>query len=260
MPFPSLPILMNLLLGASIGLSLGLLGSGGSILTVPVLVYIVGLSVPSATVTSLLVVGANAVFGALTHWRQGTLRLHTGLTFGAAAMLGTIPGVQLNRLLTPNTVLLLFGGLMLLVGASMLRKQNTAPEAPPSRLGKRGGGLRVRLLALGLIVGLLTGFFGIGGGFLIVPALTLLAGFAPQEAVGTSLLVISLSSAAGMAGHLRAGGPDWRVAAVFILGGLAGILSGAALNRRLPAMALKRIFGVFVIGIGLYLIYRNLFG
>lgn len=165
--------ILSLVFGGLIGFSLGLLGGGGSILTVPILVYVIGQDVHAATGTSLAIVGANALLGALAHSRKGNVRMKSGLIFGLMSMIGAIPGVWLNNLVEGKVILILFGFLMLAVAISMLHKKIGHP-------GPKDAGMPYEaytpkdwfsLLLMGLVVGFLTGFFGVGGGFLIVPAI-----------------------------------------------------------------------------------------
>ncbi len=251
--------LLSLAFGSLIGFTLGFLGGGGSILTVPFLVYVIGQDVHAATGTSLAIVGASALLGAIAHGRKGNVRLKGGTGFGLVSMLGAQPGVWLNRLVAGRTILLLFGCLMFVVGTRMVRRQ--APPRPPDGVGGHLGTFApkqwAQLLGLGGVVGLLTGFFGIGGGFLIVPTLVLAGRFTTHHAVGTSLLVIAMTSASGLLGHLRFGTVDVGTVGVFVLGGAAGILSGTALAGLMPERALARAFGWFIILLALYVVYQN---
>jgi hypothetical protein len=251
--------LLSLVFGSLIGFTLGLLGGGGSILTVPILVYVIGQDVHAATGTSLAIVGTSALLGAIAHGRRGNVRLKGGIAFGIISMLAAQPGVWLNRLVAGKELLLLFGCLMLVVGIRMVRRK--APPGPSEGADERLGTYAPRewaqLLGLGGVVGLLTGFFGIGGGFLIVPALVLAGRFTAHHAVGTSLLVIAMTSASGILGHLHFGTVDLRIVGVFVLGGAAGILSGAALAGLVPERALARAFGWFIILLALYVVYQN---
>ena len=246
----NLSLLVILALGFGIGASLGLLGGGGSILTVPALVYIVGQSPQAAIATSLAIVGANSGLGAWFHLQQGTLKWKVALLFGAAGMVAAYPAATVSRHLPGGVLLVAFAGLMLVIGAVMLlrRDQETAGHSPRSWLGNIGGGLAV---------GALTGVLGVGGGFLIVPALILLVGLPMKEAVGTSLAVIALNSAAALAGHWG-DTLNWSLMLTFIAAGLAGTFSGARLAQYLPASRLRQLFAVFVIVLGMYLLFDNL--
>jgi uncharacterized membrane protein YfcA len=245
-------LLLQLALGFAIGLSLGLLGGGGSILTVPALVYLVGQAPHAAVTTALAIVAGNALLGAGIHRRQGTLNWRVALLFGGAGMGLAYLAAGLSRAFPPALLLVLFAGLMLLIGALMLGPRPPRPAAAP-RWGV--------VLASGAGVGALTGLLGVGGGFLIVPALVMVVGLPMPQAVGTSLLVIAMNSLAGLAGHLAGpsalGSLDWALAGVFLAAGLAGSLLGARLAGRLPGPALRHAFGVLVIGLGLVLLVDN---
>jgi hypothetical protein len=217
------------------------------------------MEVHAATATSLAIVGTSALLGTAAHARHGNVRLRPGLIFGAASMVAAQPGVWLNRLVAGRVLLVLFGGLMCCVGVRMLRRTGAPLAAPP---GDSSGPIELsawpRLLTLGAVVGLLTGFFGIGGGFLIVPALVLAGRFASHHAVGTSLLIITMTSASGFLGHLRFGTVAMDIVGVFTLGGAAGVLAGTGLAGRLPGRTLTRVFGGFVVLLGLYVTLRNI--
>ena len=252
--------ILSLVFGGLIGFSLGLLGGGGSILTVPILVYLIGQDVHAATGTSLAIVGASALLGALAHSRRGNVRMKSGLIFGLMSMIGAIPGVWLNRLVAGKVILILFGFLMIAVAISMLHKKIAHPEAKAARMPCEAYTPKdwFRLLLMGLVVGFLTGFFGVGGGFLIVPALVLVGNFPTHQAVGTSLLVIAMASVSGFLGHLSFGAVDLGIVGLFVLGGLPGVLSGTALAGKMPERKLAKSFGWFIILVALYLIYENL--
>jgi len=248
-------LLAGLGFGALIGLSLGALGAGGSILTVPILVYALGVPVQAATGTSLAIVGLNSAAGALDHLRRGRLLPRTGLAFGASGLLGALAGSWLNHLLRGELVLLLFALLMVGAALSLLRRRE-APSRPDfhERYGLSGW---LRLALVGLGVGFLTGFFGVGGGFLIVPALVLVIGLPMTLAVGTSLLAIALNALWGVVGHARFGGLDLGLTALFALGGLAGVVAGGKLAGHLPERRLRAGFAVLVLAIAVYTFVRS---
>lgn len=246
--------LLPVALGTLIGLSLGAIGGGGSILTVPILVYVMGQSAHAATATSLAIVGSVALVGAIPHWRAGRAQLATAVPFGLAGVAGAFAGAWANHLLPGRVLLGLFGALMIVVAARMLAPRLSKRDAPRTL---RPSAWWPRLLIAGLAVGVLTGFFGVGGGFLIVPALTLLLGLGMREAVGASLVVIAINSAAGLTAHLRYSHLDLALALLFALGGAAGAIAGALLTGRLPERALQRAFAVFVTTLGVWLIVSN---
>jgi uncharacterized membrane protein YfcA len=245
------------LLGAALalgaGVVLGLLGGGGSVLTVPILVYVVGLEPRAAMATSLVVVGVTAAVALVPHARAGRVRFGAGLLFGGAGLLGALAGGQLARFIPGSALMTLLAGVMLAMAAAMLRPR-TAGEAS----GPQGSGRRRTVLALasGFGVGVLTGLLGTGGGFMVVPALSLLGGFSMGEAVGTFLLVIALNSASGFVGALSAGAQvQPALAAGMAAAASAGSLLGARLGRGLSATALKQAFagllGVLAVAMGL---------
>lgn len=246
-------VLVDLTLGFGIGFSLGLLGGGGSILTVPALVYLVGQSPQSAVTTSLAIVGANSLVGASLHGRRGTLNWRVALIFGGAGMLVAYLAAGLSRLFSPSALLATFALLMLVVGGLMFSGKAMAPGSQSNIL--RGWPV---VLAAGAGVGLFTGILGVGGGFLIVPALVMFVGLPMQQAVGTSLLIIAANSLAGLLGHLNSEPLDLALMATFAVAGLVGISAGTHLAHRLPADRLRRGFAVFVVVLAIFLLADNL--
>ncbi len=245
---------LGLALGALIGLSLGLLGGGGSILTVPIFVYVVGIAAKPAIAMSLPVVGGTALIGAAGHWRAGHVRLPVALGFGAVAMAAAYGGARLGVFVPGGVQLALLALVMVAAAAAMLRDRRE--EADAQRTHGAASPLWL-IAAAGAAVGLLTGLVGIGGGFLIVPALVLLARLPMKQAVGTSLVVIAMNSASGLLGYLGRVPIDWRMTGLFTAIAGAGILVGAALVRRVPATSLKRAFAVFVLLMGVFILYQN---
>jgi uncharacterized protein len=214
------------------------------------LVYVARVEVHSAIGMSLAIVGATALVGGLVHARAGRVDLRAAALFGGAGMLGAPLGAQAMHAVAPRVLLLLFAALMLAVGGLMLRgKAGAHPGTPRPH--------PVAVPAAGFGVGLLTGFLGVGGGFLIVPALTLLAGLPIHAAIGTSLLVIAANSAAGVLGHLRQGEMPLGLTAAFTASAALGALAGVRLASSLDAARLRRAFAVFVILVGLFLLAKN---
>jgi len=230
--------------GLAIGLSLGLIGGGGAILAVPVLVYVLGENVKQATTTSLMVVGAAALVGAIDHARRGRVRARLAVALSAGGAVGAVAGTALNRLVSADTILFLFAFVLLAAAYGMLRR-NDGPAS--EERGRRPDEAWLRALTTGVGVGLLTGFFGVGGGFLIVPLLVLAFGFNMKTAVGTSLLVITLTSAAALTAHLATGTVDWAIAGAFTAGGIIGALFGSRVSAQVPARRLRDAFAVLVI-------------
>jgi uncharacterized membrane protein YfcA len=243
--------------GILIGVSLGALGAGGSILTVPILVYAMGMPVHGATGTSLAIVGLNAVTGALDHLRRGRSLLRTGIAFGVSGVLGALAGVWLNHQLRGELVMLLFSLLMIAAAVSMLRRRSSG--ASISSFEERCEVIGcARLVLVGIGVGFLTGFFGVGGGFLIVPALVLVLGLPMHLAVGTSLVAISLNALWGLLGNLRFGTLDWTLTVLFAVGGIVGVLAGGKLAGRMPDRTLRAAFAVLVVGLAIYTFGRSM--
>jgi uncharacterized membrane protein YfcA len=248
-------VILALAFGVLVGLSLGLVGGGGSILTVPILVYGLGESVHLATGTALAIVGANALIGAWAHRRAGRVRLPVALIFGGMGILGALAGTWLNHLAPEQAVLVGFALLMLAAAMAMARLRLGAPGRTPRR-----SRLSWRVALAGLAVGVLTGFFGVGGGFLIVPALVLVLGLPMREAVGTSLVVIAINAAAALLGHLRFGGIDLGVATLFIAGGALGSILGSRFSGRIDEVRLRQGFAGLVALVALYILARTLLG
>ncbi|PZG07736.1 hypothetical protein C1I95_30690 [Micromonospora craterilacus] len=236
-----------------IGVSLGLLGGGGSILAVPLLVYVADLPAREAIATSLLVVGATSAVGVLPHARAHRVRWRTGLVFGLAGMAGAYAGGRLAAYVPPTVLLVAFALMMLGTAVAMLRGRHaTSGESVRHRPSAP------RIVLDGLVVGLVTGLVGAGGGFLVVPALALLGGLSMPVAVGTSLVVIALKSFAGLAGYLSGVSLDWGLAAAVTLAAVAGSLLGGRLAGRVPAELLRKAFGWFVVLMGVFVLAQQL--
>lgn len=245
-------LLLDIALGFGIGGSLGLLGGGGSILTVPALVYLIGQTPQVAVTTSLVIVGMNSALGALFHRVQGTLNWHVALLFGGSGMVVSYLAAGLSKHFSSSLLLVAFAVLMLVIGALLIFRKQAAEDTHDEfalSLWKIIGG--------GMLVGLLTGILGVGGGFLIVPALVMLVGLSFHQAVGTSLIVIAMNSAAGLLGHLSGSTFDVKLILIFILAGLAGTFAGSRLAKRLDTSKLRRAFAVFVVVLALFLLYDN---
>jgi len=238
-----------LVAAVAIGMSLGLLGGGGSILTVPALVYLAGVEPKSAIAMSLFVVGVTAAVGLIPHARAKRVHWRTGLLFGAAGMVGAYAGGRIAGYIPASVLLGGFAVMMIVTAAAMLRRRRGKDPAAASHAtpGRRPVG---RILAEGVTVGLITGLVGAGGGFLVVPALVILGGLSMPAAVGTSLLVIALKSGAGLAGYLSTVSIDWKLTLAFTALAVLGSLVGARLTGRVNPDTLRRAFGWFVIVMG----------
>jgi uncharacterized membrane protein YfcA len=255
-------------LGFLIGLSLGALGGGGSVLAVPALVYGAGQSAQAATATSLVLVGTAALIGMVAHSRAGRVHVRTGVLFGLAGIPGSIAGTALNRDLNPDVLLLAFSGLILVaawrmaVGCPSCTKVGADEAVRAATAGGPAGAVAVRrqvdastvvaVAAAGTAVGFLSGLFGVGGGFVIVPALTLVLGLSMLDAIGTSLLVIAINSAVALLLRLGHSTIDWRVAIPFTLAAVAGVLTGKRVADRLDSKTSVRWFAVLLVGVALY--------
>ena len=245
--------LLGMLLAAVMGLALGMLGGGGSILTVPIFVYVLGFGAKEAIAMSLAVVGVVSLAGAVGHWSAGHVRLRIALIFGGVAMIGTYLGARLAVFFSGPAQLALFGMVMLAAAYFMMRPIPVRP-APTGERPR----LPIALIAAeGLAVGVLTGLVGVGGGFLIVPALVLLGKVEMKDAVGTSLVVIAMKSAAGFAGYIGQVEVPWGFLAGFGAVAIVGILAGTYIVRFVPQHALQRAFAVFLLVMGGLILYEN---
>lgn len=261
-------------LGLLIGLTLGTLGGGGSVLTVPALVYVIGQDARAATTSSLFIVGVSSLIAAVGHARSGRVRWGVGAAFGAVGLAAGVAGTAANQLVDPDVLLLVFAGVILLAAAAMLaggppsagdgpaRADEDDAGSPcaapgeadaPARRGGRWDARRiVQVVGAGLLVGFMTGFFGVGGGFVIVPALTLALGMSMPLAVGTSLVVISINSAGALLARAGTAEFDWAVIVPFTLAAIAGSLGGKSVADRVTGATLTRAFAVLLIGVAGY--------
>lgn len=243
--------------GVLIGAALGLLGGGGSVLTVPIFVYVLGFSPKEAIAMSLAVVGATSAFGTASHWRAGHVNVRVAALFGGVAMVGTLVGVRLARFVPGTTQLLVFGAVMLAAAVFMLRGRRRCDEDEGAMLVAPPQVSLLKAVPGGLLVGSLTGLVGVGGGFLIVPALMLLR-MSLREAVGTSLLIITGTCIVGFLGYLGHVRLDWAAVALVAAGTLPGIALGSYLHRFVPQAALRRGFAVFLVVMAAFIFIENL--
>ena len=241
-----------------IGILLGLLGGGGSIMTVPVLVYVARIDPKVAIAMSLAVIGITSVVGVLGHWRAGNVSIKVALEFGVTAMVGAFAGARLSVFLSGGLQLALLAVVMLLAAASMLRGTPARVAAASADADASPHGPSVApLTAVGFGVGVITGLVGIGGGFLVVPALVLFGHVPMRRAVGTSLVVISMNCASCFVGHLDHASIPWRFAGLFTAVAVAGILLGTHLARFASQAVLKRGFAVFLLVAGAAILFEN---
>ncbi len=289
-------VVVAALLGVVIGVSLGALGGGGSILTVPALVYALGQSPHSATTASLVIVGITAAAGAAAHARAGRVRWRAGTGFGVAGIAASYAGTALNRRMDPNALLLAFAALMVLTAVAMLLRSRAraepaadkiatqplretvpmtrlgapdgeaappAPPAPPAAVSPQpaapfGPALLGKVVLAGLAVGFLTGLLGVGGGFIIVPALVMVLGYPMPVAVGTSLLVIGINSAAALAARVGHQTFHWSVIVPFTLAAIVGSLAGRQVAERVRPDTLARAFSGLLVAIAVYVTVRSI--
>ena len=242
-------VMAGLSVGLAIGLVLGLLGGGGAILAVPGLVYILHAEPHAAIAASLAIVAVGALTGLLTHARSGRVAWLTALQLGITGAAGAIAGTWLGQQVAGERLLALLGLFMLAAAVLMVRRPSGNAMPAAVSLWKT--------TTIGLGLGVVTGFFGVGGGFLIVPALTLLLGLPMRLAVGTSLTVIAMNSSAGLLGYLGGGQVDWPLTTLVSLGAVAGAVVGGRLAGTVPEHSLRRGFAGLVTVVALYLVYRN---
>jgi uncharacterized protein len=265
--------LLGYFLAALVGISLGLIGGGGSILTVPILVYVMGFNPILATSYSLFIVGSTSMVGAINNYRKGFVQIKTALLFGIASIstvfitrkfiVPVIPKKILNigdLEITENMLtMLLFAVLMLAASVAMIKSGNEKDDANKLYPVTKKKINLPRLLLYGIAIGLATGFLGAGGGFLLIPTLVLLVGLPMKEAVGTSLLIIALNSLIGFTGDLGHFIIDWLFLAKITAIAIAGIFVGGSLSKKINSEKLKKAFGWFVLIMGIYILVKEIF-
>ncbi len=250
-------ILVIVAFGLLVGFLLGALGAGGSVVTVPILVYALEEDVQTAAVTSLLIVAATAAVGAASHFRAGTVRLPTALALSAVAAASSLAGSTLRALVSGRAFLLAFAALLAVVAVLLWRAPRGGTGAARECVLRPGFRDCGRLATAGLAVGFLTGFFGVGGGFVIVPTLVLVLAFRAREAVGTSLVVVSLASLLALVPSLRHGSVEWATALPFAAGGALGAFLGSRASRRLPETVVRRAFALALLALATFVLARN---
>jgi len=235
---------------ALIGLSLGLTGAGGSIITLPVLVYLAGVPPREAVGLSLFVVGGAALVGALQRLKAGEVHLKAAVMFALSGMVGAAVGARFTGMISGRALMMIFASLMLVVAIHILKGE---------KLDHPGGAQcdPWKCLFAGLGVGVLTGFIGVGGGFLLMPALVKFARLPLRIATGTSLAVISFNSASGFISHFGEAPPRWSIAVVFAAIAAVGVLVGSYYARKLPVVRLRQAFALMVIGTGCFVLWQN---
>jgi len=252
-----------------IGISLGLIGGGGSILTVPVMVYLFGVQPLLATSYSLFVVGVTSLFGAATNYRKGLVNVKTALLFGVSSILTVfftrkllipaIKGITVTvagfTITEPMFTMLLFSLLMIMAAFSMIVTKRKPTDQNPSPKKNNFS----RLFLYGIAIGFITGLLGAGGGFLLIPTLVVVLGLPMKEAVGTSLLIIALNSLIGFTGDLGHFLIEWQLLLRVTLIAIAGTLIGSQLSKKMEGESLKKGFGWFVLIMGIYIITKETF-
>ncbi|WP_421723534.1 sulfite exporter TauE/SafE family protein [Bauldia sp.] len=255
------PEILTLISGALVGFSLGLIGGGGSVLAVPLLVYVVGVRDPHVAIgTSAFAVAASAAINLATHFRSGNVKLRCALAFAVFGIAGAALGSTAGKAFDGDRLLALFGVVMIAVGFSIARKPAEVGEPDVELTRETAGQLLPRIIPVALGVGFLAGFFGIGGGFLIVPGLVYSTGMPLLNAVGSSLLSVTTFGFTTAGNYALSGLVDWGIAALLILGGAVGGLIGVTISKRLAERkpGLSYAFAIIVIAVGLYVVWRGI--
>ncbi|BBJ27475.1 sulfite exporter TauE/SafE family protein [Athalassotoga saccharophila] len=254
--------ILEIVYGSVIGLSLGLTGAGGSIITIPILIYLLGMNAHVATGTSLVIVGVGALAGAIQYAFGKTKYLHwkVALLFAIAGIVGAFLGSYFNALMPSYLILYLFAALMVVIGIMMLTRKNYGKDDEiPSLKNLKGLSEWSKFVGAGLFIGLMTGFFGVGGGFLIVPVLVLILDFPMKHAIATSLMVIALNCLWGILSRLGGVGTiAWGTALYLVIGAVAGIVIGVLIAKKIRPGSLTKIFAYFVIALAIYMFVRTM--
>ena len=249
-------IFLSLISGAVVGFSLGLIGGGGSILAVPLLIYVVGLSPHLSLGTSALSVAINAITNLIQHKKHGHVKARKGLVFAIPGVVGAFFGAQLGLLTPSNHLLVLFGLFMIGIAIFILRHKHPAQN---TQTDKHGTKHKTRLVFTGLLVGMAAGYFGIGGGFLIAPSLIYMGGLNILDAIGTSLLPVSAFGFTTAMRYAIDNQINWIVSALFITGGIGGGMLGTKLSTKVPLQKLAKLFAILLLLVATYVIARNVF-
>jgi len=253
------------ILAAGIGVSLGLIGGGGSVLAVPILIYVMGISPKPAIAMTLVIVGTVSLIGVIPHWRQGNVNLKKAFIFGSATMVGAFGGAKIASLpfITGVFQLILFAAMMIVAAGFMIMKSSRPTKKIPLNQDLEFYPQPVCqycwlwMLTEGLLVGVLTGLVGVGGGFAIVPALVLLGKTPMKEAIGTSLLIIACNSVAGFLGYLGQVPLDWQLMGSFTVAASLGIIGGSYLAKYVDAKQLQKSFGYFLLAVATFILFQN---
>ena len=263
-------IVLSYLAAIAIGIPLGLIGGGGSILTIPVLVYLFNVDPVSATAYSLFVVGVSSFFGVIPKYRQGLVDLKRGLIFGIPSIISVfftrkiiVPAIPTMiysssdfEITKAFLMMTLFAVLMVFASVSMIRDRRSEEEVQTQTVSAKNN---LGIILEGFLIGMLTGFVGAGGGFLIIPALVYLGKLPMKKAVGTSLLIISANSLFGFTGDMLTHKMDWSLLFTITALAVVGIFLGHSISHKVDGPRLKRGFGWFVLTMGMYIIFQQLF-
>lgn len=251
-----------LAIGLGVGLVLGGFGGGGSVLTVPALVFLLGEPPHSAATASLVIVGISSVIGLLARARAGHVRWAAGLGFGAIGTFTAVAGTVLGRHLDPQVLLLAFAFLILLAALSLFRRTSDTATAPPAHepTPPARGARSVMIVISGAVTGLATGLFGVGGGFLVVPALVVGLGWSMPVAIGTSLLVIVINSSASLSVRVATESFDWRVIIPVTIAAVIGTLLGKVASDRVSSTSLSRAFAALLVAVAVYTATTSVIG
>ncbi|MTJ51516.1 sulfite exporter TauE/SafE family protein [Anabaena sp. UHCC 0253] len=253
------------ILATGIGISLGLIGGGGSVLALPILVYVMGVPTKPAIAMTLVIVGTVSLIGVIPHWRKGNINFKKALIFGSATMLGAFLGAKIAGLpfITDSLQMLLFAIMMLLAASLMILRSS---KKSPKNLAENPHLVYTApvckycwlwLLSEGLGVGILTGLVGVGGGFAIVPALVILGRTPMKEAIGTSLLILVANAVAGFLGYLGQVELDWQLIGTFIIAASSGSFFGAYLSQFIDGKKLQKYFGYFLLVVATFVLFQN---
>lgn len=250
------------LLAACIGITLGLIGGGGSVLALPILVYVMGIPPKSAIAMTLVIVGTVSLLGVIPHWRAKNVNFKTALIFGSATMVGAFVGAKIATLpVVTETFQMMLFAIMMLVAAVFMIRRSSKPVVADDKLAFYPPPVCkycwLWLMTEGLAVGVLTGLVGVGGGFAIVPALVLLGNIPMKQAIGTSLLIIVFNSVAGFLGYLGHVALNWNLMLSFIVAASIGTIFGAYLAEFVPANRLQKSFGYFLLAVAALVLVQN---
>ena len=252
--------IIGYILAIAIGVSLGLIGGGGSILAVPILIYVIGINSKTAIAMSLLIVGTVSLMGSIPHWQKGNVNFQIAMIFAPAAMFGSYTGAKITALplITDTFQLISFGIIMVIASVLMIRKGSQKKHVPAVENSSTNESfLWLTIIVAGLGTGIITGFVGVGGGFLIVPALVLWGEIPMKKAIGTSLLIILAQSTTGFLGYLDQVEINWQIAIIFTIFASFGTFLGAYLNQFIDAKNLQKGFGYFVLAVAVFVLMKQ---